>query len=69
VQQFASKDEELAICDAQGDVVSYLVPADLRLRLTTVEFRRQLQESSANPGPTRPLREVIDELEARFSEQ
>ncbi|MBX3412921.1 MAG: hypothetical protein KF708_09550 [Pirellulales bacterium] len=67
-QQFATTDEELAICDAQGEVVGYLVPADLRLRLTTVEFRRELQKSSDNPGTVRPLREVIEELEARFSE-
>lgn len=68
-RQFAAQGDEAAVYDDQGTITGYFVPADLRMKLTTAEFRRQLQASKDNPGQTTPLSEVIARLEANYGEK
>jgi len=68
-RQFATRGEEAPVFDDKGTVAGYFVPADLRMKLTTAEFRRQLQASKDNPGPTTPLSEVISRLETKYGEK
>lgn len=58
-------EREYGLYEPDGTPYLFLVPPDLRAILTTPDRLAELDRRSKNPGKTRPLREIIAELEAR----